>query len=746
MTAYNLIFGAFSGLHRAGRSHCALLHYYPLYLFDTDLTFVPDFVSGEAPNPLTLLSTRIGFYEFSMELDTNFFLKPANPNTAREFHSFVSKNNGIFRELPFFSKSLFLTFDVISADQESSIETSLDLLTFDVRAPDDDKGYWVSVRLKARLSLAASSSSVDVSAQFFSGHVVFVFQYYDYEFNSYEEVESPEYGIAKLSVPKVSQGNYVPNFNFWKSKHKKMGFRSVLLPQTIWVNFHADLQAHTMKVAFQFSQNESFDWQFDLNPNYQNEAELYHMSVMLKLKDMESYYEHFFQKSPLILRLFELFIFDGGYLGTKTVDVGSSNEKTMIYAKTLKEDSAQTDILLSTSSLRRGPFRRVEFADQVSSFDNPGALTFEHVRLNLVSDEEVTQIHTPNCVSETRAGRCLQCDVLYELDMAMNTCVKCTSFYLNFLSICTDKSSSLNAVTLNQNAGFDWYPTEFGVSRVQNGITVTEKYKYIIKTDFTNVFENMFYFANYFQKSESRSVLVYQVKARHLHSRPPLFFFFFCQRIDVYSTNYLHDTDFEIWDYDSQKKQFEYGISTYNALSYPTFHIDGLSNNIAFAYKTKDQDGNLTGIEFDSNSLKEKFREYTFQEILELVNLQKFGSRVTPSVSFHPAFDSNLVYIRRGPFYYELGQLDQITNNMSSSFIGGQWYLNIQYPCSSSCSKCTNSTTCLECEPGFFQIDGNCMACNPQCETCTGTVSNCVTCSSTNGTFTLFITRRQQSP
>ena len=64
---------------------------------------------------------------------------------------------------------------------------------------------------------------------------------------------------------------------------------------------------------------------------------------------------------------------------------------------------------------------------------------------------------------------------------------------------------------------------------------------------------------------------------------------------------------------------------------------------------------------------------------------------------------------------------------------GGQFYIKEDKycePCPSNCTKCASPTYCLHCDnPHTYYLDGLCIECSPECETCFGEGANkCLTC------------------
>ncbi|MEL6804989.1 MAG: hypothetical protein AAFO91_14535, partial [Bacteroidota bacterium] len=111
-----------------------LMHFYPLFLYDTETAVIPDFGFRAGERHLLLSTSYLDEgKEFLQSLKDQFALHTVNPFDEQELLSFSLKNKHLPSDVPFVSRSFGLMFDVVSCtENEDSVYSRFEVFEYNI--------------------------------------------------------------------------------------------------------------------------------------------------------------------------------------------------------------------------------------------------------------------------------------------------------------------------------------------------------------------------------------------------------------------------------------------------------------------------------------------------------------------------------------------------------------------------------------------------------------------------------------
>ena len=232
MILYKLLLGNFKYHQTNKLPGMKLLHYYPLYMYDTDTAVVPDVVKGVNQSPLALTESVANTSDvFGQSMFRNLVLNTLNPNTPQRFLTFSFGREQVAEDLPFFDRSFMFKFDIIScSDDGDLVESRFEMFEFGLFNETTLQLLKLRVYFTVKLRRAVVLSEVK-----YEGTLQIRIEFID----DFDTVISDD----TLVIHKVSTSSVNPEAikNLSKQeplriKYEEMGFYQVLSQQTIIIN------------------------------------------------------------------------------------------------------------------------------------------------------------------------------------------------------------------------------------------------------------------------------------------------------------------------------------------------------------------------------------------------------------------------------------------------------------------------------------------------------------------------------
>jgi hypothetical protein len=208
-----------------------LLHYFPVYMHDTATAIIPDLVQSQHQNPLALSTS---FLERGLphidEMREQNILKTLDPNIEQPYLSFSMKGELIPEDLVFLDRSVFLRFDVISAQNNAhSIEKKFELFEFNLI--NKSSLEFISIRVNCTVSLTKKMIS---EKPFYEGNIQMEIIKSDSTSPS-EKMVLPPHQILINSINPDAINNFFTG-EYLKTKYKNANFFNLMKPQGLLIN------------------------------------------------------------------------------------------------------------------------------------------------------------------------------------------------------------------------------------------------------------------------------------------------------------------------------------------------------------------------------------------------------------------------------------------------------------------------------------------------------------------------------
>jgi hypothetical protein len=209
-----------------------LMHYFPLYMHETDSGVIPDMVQSPLQNHLSLSTSVLEQNdEFLREMLKQSVLKTVDPNVEQRFLSFSMKGEELAKDLPYFDRSFFIKFDIISSsDSQSVIFDSFQL--FEYNLINKTNSAVKSVRINCGVTLYETMISGESS---YEGSFTLVVETNDPD-GTFRFKTIGYFPVSVASPDNHSLYNLHSGSDFFKTKYKNSRFYYVLKPQGLFIN------------------------------------------------------------------------------------------------------------------------------------------------------------------------------------------------------------------------------------------------------------------------------------------------------------------------------------------------------------------------------------------------------------------------------------------------------------------------------------------------------------------------------
>jgi hypothetical protein len=198
----------------------------------TDSAIIPDMVQSPLQNHLSLSTSSLDQNdEFLQEMVNQSILKTVDPNLEQRFLSFSMKGEELPKDPPYFDRSFFVKFDVISShDARSSILNRFKLFEFNLKNDTNSDIRSVHIECGVYLFMKVIPGKI-----YYEGTIVLFGESNDSDGTFTNEA------IATYPVSiDLSDNNSLYNLHsgdeFLKPKYKNSRFYYVLNPQGLLVN------------------------------------------------------------------------------------------------------------------------------------------------------------------------------------------------------------------------------------------------------------------------------------------------------------------------------------------------------------------------------------------------------------------------------------------------------------------------------------------------------------------------------
>jgi hypothetical protein len=208
-----------------------LLHYFPIYMHDTDTAIIPDLIRTQHQNPLALTTSLLDrtWHHRNQMLEQNI-LKTLNPNTEQRHLTFSMKGESIPEDLPFLDRSVFFRFDLISAQNNvHSIEKTFEL--FEINLINKSTIEFVIIHVDCIVSLTRKIISDAIS---FEGNIKLEISKNDSSSPSKKKV-GLSHPISINSIHPDAINNFFTG-EYFKTKYKNANFFNLMKPQGLLIN------------------------------------------------------------------------------------------------------------------------------------------------------------------------------------------------------------------------------------------------------------------------------------------------------------------------------------------------------------------------------------------------------------------------------------------------------------------------------------------------------------------------------
>jgi hypothetical protein len=208
-----------------------LLHYFPVYMHDTKTAIIPDLIRNEHQSPLALSTSFLdkGLPHVDQMVEQNI-LKTLDPNTEQRYLTFSMKGESIPEDFPFLNRSVFLRFDVISAQNDlDSIQKKFELFEFNLI--NKSSTQFVTIRVNCTVSLTKKIIS---ERTFYEGNIQLEITKND-SMNFLDQVLGLSFPILINSTNPDAINNFFTG-GYFKTKYKNGNFFNLMKPQGLLFN------------------------------------------------------------------------------------------------------------------------------------------------------------------------------------------------------------------------------------------------------------------------------------------------------------------------------------------------------------------------------------------------------------------------------------------------------------------------------------------------------------------------------
>jgi hypothetical protein len=201
-------------------------------MFDIETAVIPDMVGGVGQCPLTLLTSvldeKLVFLE---EFVSQSVVKTLNPNTEQRFMSFSVKKQPVPEDVPFYERSVFLKFDIISCKLDAEhIQQKFELFEYNLI------GVGSSQVLTLRASCVVDLTKTIIGNKpFYQGTLNIQIEKNNFNENKFENIIISEYSVSPFSANPESLNNSFSEESFFQTKYKNSRFYYVLKPQALLI-------------------------------------------------------------------------------------------------------------------------------------------------------------------------------------------------------------------------------------------------------------------------------------------------------------------------------------------------------------------------------------------------------------------------------------------------------------------------------------------------------------------------------
>jgi hypothetical protein len=225
---YDLVIGDFKGLHKTTYQPMKLLSYFPLYMYDTNVSHIPSVQGLQKEMCLSLNYFHKDEIAFPMIKHAYFqnILESQNPNDENKPFMFALKNDFFSSNIPFLDRSYYFRFDLISnTDEPDQIVQTFDLFEVHFTQPNIVSNNYICVSLQFNLQKTTLTKD-----NFYEGNVKVLVKHHNRITNK-TDIKT----LATISIDGTnSLSNSIKNFfsqkEYLNSKYKNSGFKSVLKP------------------------------------------------------------------------------------------------------------------------------------------------------------------------------------------------------------------------------------------------------------------------------------------------------------------------------------------------------------------------------------------------------------------------------------------------------------------------------------------------------------------------------------
>lgn len=681
--------------------HMDLLAYYPYYVYDNPLHFIPNF------NKMNYFSPLVTEKHYIAEVQKAMKTIPVDPQTENQKIFLRTPFSYEPMSIPYFSKTLSISFDIIKDSYNpNTIKKTFQLFQF-------------------YINYAGALSSFFLLKCFIDVDLL-------YSTNKYQ-------GDTKLicqvtvnnSVLKTIEYPFFPDLsttnNFYQHLIYKEGNYTTLMSKT-----------HLLLQIFWEKKTDIFKFKLKVNDSAEKNDELYidtnsikyqqklMYCIFLKKSDIPLEDKFWIERNNEILRFFDFMIFKG-WNTNKT----SNSADVDPVERTIPFIQSDTPIsLFNKDDISNYPFDRIQFDE--NDFTDPNKISSLKIE-NINIDYQTTNIKesplTDYCIFETSFNKCMFCYGAYILDPMTNTCNLCQNYFVDFLKVCftsSDLSDSVEKPVVNNNLSF--FTKTFNNTFEYNIITSANEGE--------NYMPDQYKKYPYFKSKNENSYSFFKIFLTNDESLNwrSLYYNLYFKNQKIQYADLL--SCLKVFNNNSGSNVVTFGFSAVsNKVDNFNFENENLYN-ISIAKRSKyknppDLLDSLLNVTINSDSFK--VSDAKIWETIENKISASSSTKIAP-ITMHPYVSKpNSRFIPNGIFYYDIYYENDIIPNRNSYYLIYD-HMTFFGKCPSNCTEC-NQNGCLNCIEGYFKKDGLCYKCSSECKTCVSSSRSCSECAFNNSLF-----------